>query len=65
MGKGDRVRSVSTSATSESESSSEASESSSEEVAMQLANLEERVGIYVPVTVQMALEKLFTSVHLT
>lgn len=63
-GKGDRVESVSTSASSESESSSEA-ESSSEEVTMQLANLEERVGIYLPVTVQMAFQKLFTSVHLT
>lgn len=43
-GKGDRVGSLSTSESSESDSSSEA-ESSSEEVAMQLANLEERVGI--------------------
>ncbi|XP_039985051.1 bromodomain testis-specific protein isoform X2 [Xiphias gladius] len=41
-GKGDRVGSLSTSASSVSESSSEA-ESSSEEVAMQLANLEERL----------------------
>ncbi|XP_042339672.1 bromodomain testis-specific protein isoform X2 [Plectropomus leopardus] len=41
-GKGDRVGSVSTSESSESESSSEA-ESPSEEVAMQLANLEERL----------------------
>ena len=41
--KGDRVGSLSTSASSVSESSSEA-ESSSEEVAIQLANLEERVG---------------------
>uniref|UniRef100_A0A4W6CZL3 Bromodomain-containing protein 2 n=1 Tax=Lates calcarifer TaxID=8187 RepID=A0A4W6CZL3_LATCA len=42
MGKGDRIGSLSTSASSESESSSEA-DSSSEEVAMQLANLEERL----------------------
>lgn len=42
--KGDRVGSLSTSESSQSDSSSEA-ESSSEEVAMQLANLEERVGI--------------------
>ncbi|XP_044217523.1 bromodomain testis-specific protein isoform X3 [Thunnus albacares] len=41
-GKGERVRSPSTSASSESESSSEP-EGSSEEVAMQLANLEERL----------------------
>ncbi|XP_026200718.1 bromodomain testis-specific protein isoform X1 [Anabas testudineus] len=41
-GKGDRVGSLSTSESSESDSSSEA-ESSSEEVAMQLANLEERL----------------------
>lgn len=63
-GKGDRVGSLSTSASSESESSSEA-ESSSEEVATQLANLKERVGIHMPVTVQMAVEKFFTSVHFT
>lgn len=63
-GIGDRVASVSTSASSENESSSEA-QSSSEEVAMQLANIEERVGIYMPVTVQMAFETLFTSVHFT
>lgn len=44
-GKGDRVGSLATSASSETESSSEA-ESSSEEVATQLANLKERVGIY-------------------
>lgn len=43
-GKGERVGSLSTSASSESESSSEP-EGSSEEVAVQLANLEERVGI--------------------
>uniref|UniRef100_A0A8C9ZS05 Bromodomain, testis-specific n=1 Tax=Sander lucioperca TaxID=283035 RepID=A0A8C9ZS05_SANLU len=41
-GIGDRVASVSTSASSENESSSEA-QSSSEEVAMQLANIEERL----------------------
>ncbi|KAA8589247.1 hypothetical protein FQN60_012612, partial [Etheostoma spectabile] len=41
-GKGHRVASVSTSASSESESSSEA-QSSSEEVTMQLANIEERL----------------------
>uniref|UniRef100_A0A3Q3LQI0 Bromodomain-containing protein 2 n=1 Tax=Mastacembelus armatus TaxID=205130 RepID=A0A3Q3LQI0_9TELE len=41
-GKGDRVGSLSTSASSESESSSEA-DSSSEEVAVQLASLEERL----------------------
>ncbi len=60
----DRIGSLSTSASSESESSSEA-ESSSEEVAMQLANLKERVGIYMPVTVQVAFEKLFTSAYFT
>ena len=63
-GKGDGGPNVSTSASSESESSSEA-QSSSEEVAIQLANIEERVGIYMPVTVQMAFEMLFTSVHFT
>lgn len=48
-GKGHRVGSLTTSASSETQSSSEA-ESSSEEVATQLANLKERVGIYTPVT---------------
>ncbi|XP_074492574.1 bromodomain testis-specific protein isoform X2 [Sebastes fasciatus] len=43
-GKGDRVESVPTSASSESESSSEA-ESSSEEVSMQLAHLEEQLKV--------------------
>lgn len=44
QGRGDRVGSLSTSASSESESSTE-SESSSEEVTTQLADLEEQVGI--------------------
>lgn len=53
---------MSTSESSETESSIEA-ESPSEEVAVQLANLEERVGVFIPVTVQMAFEQLFASVH--
>lgn len=50
-GKGDRVGSLSTSVSSESESSSEA-EGTSEVVATQLADLKERVGIHMPVTMQ-------------
>lgn len=58
------VESMSTSTSSDSESSSE-TQRPPEEVAMQLASLEERVGIYTPVKVHMAFEKLITAVHFT